>query len=71
MGTGRGDRRTVDHATSTNSSSHAESSWCFKELTEGAVTIGVGSLFQYITTRIEKGDFLQRLRLGPYRSLKG
>ncbi len=45
---------------------HSDEPSCrLKELTEGAVTIGVRSLFQYFKTRFEKGDFLQRRRLGP------
>ncbi len=52
-----------NHGTSANSSSNAESSWCLNEMTEGAVTIEVGSLFQYFTTRSKKDDFLPR-RLG-------
>ncbi len=32
--------------------------------TEGDKTRGVGSLFQYFTTRIEKAPFLRRRRLG-------
>ncbi len=39
--------------------------------TEGAVTIGVGSLFQYFTTRVEKDDFLRKRRLGPCSVLAG
>ncbi len=62
---GRGlDRRTGSYGTLANSSSHTESSWHLKGFTEGAVTIGVGSLFQYFTTRVEKDDFLRRCRLG-------
>ncbi len=41
------------------------------ELTEGAVTVGVGSLFEIFKTRIEEDDFLRRRRLGPCRTLKG
>ncbi len=66
-----GNRRMAHYGTSANSSSHADSSWRLKELTEGTVTIGVGSLFQYFTTRVKKDEFLQRHRLGPYRNLKG
>ncbi len=55
-----GNRRTGNYGTSANSSSHAESSWHLREFTEGVVTIGVGSLFQYFTTRVEKDDFLRR-----------
>ncbi len=62
---GRGvEGSTGNHGTSTYSSSHAESSWHLKEFTEGALTIGVGSLFQYFTTRIEKDDIPRRCRLG-------
>ncbi len=57
--------RTGNHGTSANSSSHAESSRRLNELTAGA------SLFQHITTCIEKDDFLRRRRLGPCRTLKG
>ncbi len=39
--------------------------------TEGAVTIGEGSLFQYFTTLVEKDDFLPRRLLGPCRTLAG
>ncbi len=60
-----------NYGTSANSSSHATSSWRLKEFTEGAVTIGVGSRFQYFTTRIKKDGFLQRHQLGPCRTLKG
>ncbi len=38
--------RMVNHGTSANESSHVESSWHLSELTEGAVTIEVQSLFQ-------------------------
>ncbi len=41
------DRGTVNHGTSANSSSHAESSWHLNEFTEGAVAIELGGLFQY------------------------
>ncbi len=58
MGRG-GDRGTVNHGASANSSSHAELSFRLNEFTEGAVVIEVGSLFQYFTTRTEKGDFLR------------
>ncbi len=60
-----------NHGTSANSTPDAESSWRLNELTEGAVTIGVGSLFQYLTTRIEKHDFLRKRRLGSCKTLKG
>ncbi len=62
----RFNRRTENHGTPANSSSHAESIWRLKELTEG-----VGSLFQYFATRIEKDNFLRRRRLEPCRTLKG
>ncbi len=62
-----GSRRAGNHGTSTNSSSHTESSWRLKGFTEGAVTIGVGSLFQYFTTRVEKDDFLRK---APTRTLQ-
>ncbi len=42
------------YGTSANSSSLAESSGRLKELMEGAVTIGVRSLFQYFTAHVEK-----------------
>ncbi len=48
-----GNRRTGYHRTSVNSSPHTDSIWLLKELTEMAVTIEVGSLFQYFTTRTE------------------
>ncbi len=54
-----------------SSSSHAESSRRLNAITEGAITIEVGSLFQYFTTCIEKDDFLPRRRLGPCRTLEG
>ncbi len=44
--------RRGNYGTSANSSSHAESSCRLKEFREGAVTIGVGSLLQYFTTRV-------------------
>ncbi len=50
---------------------HAKSSWRLSVLTEGPLTIEVGTLFQYFTTRIEKGEFLRRHRNGPCRTLKG
>ncbi len=40
------------------------------EFTEGAGTTEVGSLYQYFTTRIEKGDFRRACRLGTCRALK-
>ncbi len=43
--------------TSANSSFNAESSLSLDELTEGAVTIEVGSLFQYFAISIEKYGF--------------
>ncbi len=39
-----GNRRTGNHGISANNSSHADSNWLLKELTEGTVKIGVGSL---------------------------
>ncbi len=64
IGAGRGgNRRTGSNGTSANSSSHAESSWRLKEFTEG-----VGSLFQYFTARVEKGDSLRMRRLGLCRT---
>ncbi len=48
----------------------AESTWRLKEFMEGMVTIGVGSLFQYFTRRVEKGDLHRRRRLGPCRPSK-
>ncbi len=53
-------KRPGNQGTSANSSSHDESRWRLKELTEGAGTMGVGSLFQHLTTRIEEDDFLRR-----------
>ncbi len=67
----RGNRRTGNYGTLACSSSHVKLSWYLKEFTKGAVTIGVGSLFQYFTTRVEKDDFLRRRRLGPCKTLKG
>ncbi len=49
-----GKRRTGKYGFSANSSSHSELSWRFKEFTEGVVTKGVGSLFQYFSTHVEK-----------------
>ncbi len=47
----------VNLRTSGNSSLHVKSiSWRLNELTEGAVTIVVGSLSQNSPTRIEKDD---------------
>ncbi len=47
----------VNPRTSGNSSLHVKSiSWRLNELTEGAITIVVGSLFQNSPTRIEKDD---------------
>ncbi len=60
-------RRAGNHVTSPNSSLHTDSSWRFKKLTEGAVTIGVTSLFQYFTARIEKDYFFSR---APARTLQ-
>ncbi len=60
-----------NYGTSVSSSSHAESSRRLKEFTEGVVTIGVGSLFRYFTTLVEKDGFLRRRRLEPGRTLKG
>ncbi len=67
----QGNKRTGNYGTSANSSSHAKSSWRLKEVTEGLVTVEVGSLFQYFTTSVEKDDFLRRRRLWPCRTLKG
>ncbi len=50
---------------------HAKSSWRLSVLTERALTIEVGILFQYFKTRIEKKDFLRRHRNGLCRTLKG
>ncbi len=50
-------KRTGNQGTSANSSSHDESSWRLKEFMEGVATMGVGSLFQHFTTRIEEDDF--------------
>ncbi len=63
-----GDRGIGNHGTSANSSSHT---WHLNELMEGAVTLEVGSLFQYFTTRIERDDVLRRRRLRPCRILQG
>ncbi len=72
LGVGRRRARwTGNRGTSACSSYHAKSSWRLKELTEGAVTIVAGSLFQYFTTRIEKDCFLRRRRLGPCSMSKG
>ncbi len=48
----------MNHRTSGNKSSHVECSWLLNELTEEAVTIEVGSLFQNLTIRIERDVFL-------------
>ncbi len=58
------------YGTSANSLSYAESSWRWKEFTEGAVTKGVGSQFLHFTTRVEKDEFLRRRQLGPCRTMK-
>ncbi len=42
-----------------------------KTLTEGAVTMEAGSLFQYFTTLTENAGPLLRRRLAPWRTLKG
>ncbi len=65
----RGDenRSTGNHGTSENSSSHST-----LEGIDGRYSWNKsGSLFQYLTTRIEKDDFLRRHWLGPCRTLKG
>ncbi len=49
-----------NHGISAKTFLHTESSWRLNELTEGAVTIEVGSLFHNFTTRIEKDNFLRR-----------
>ncbi len=67
---GRRNRRTGNYETSANSSSHGESSWRLKELTEWLLTRWVGSMFQYFTTRFEKDDFVRRRRLGHCSTLK-
>ncbi len=40
------------YGASSNSSSYAKSSWGLKELTEGAVTVGMGSIFQYFSSHV-------------------
>ncbi len=58
MGVGREkNRRMGNYGTSASSFSHAEPSWRLKEFTEGVVIIGVGSLFQNFTIRVEKDEF--------------
>ncbi len=42
-----------------------------KTMTEGAVTMEVGSLFQYFTTLTENADPLLRRWLAPWSALKG
>ncbi len=42
---------------------HIEYSWRLKGLTERTVTLEAGSLFQNLTTHIEKDDILRRHRL--------
>ncbi len=70
IGSGEGgDRRAGNHGTLANSSSHAESSWRLKKFTKGRLH-RKGSVFQYFTTRVEKGDFRQMRRLGPCRTFK-
>ncbi len=49
-----GGRRMGNHGFSEIRLSQPESSGCSNELTEGMVTIEVGSLAQNLTTRIEK-----------------
>ncbi len=39
--------------------------YCFKEGTEGDMTTGAGSLFQYFITHTENALLLRRRRLGP------
>ncbi len=68
---GYGECKGENNRTSASSSPHAESSWRLKEFAEGAVTIGMVSLFQYFTTRVEKDAFLRRRRLGPCRTFRG
>ncbi len=68
---GGGEGGLGNRGTSANKSSHVESRWCLSELTEGAVTIEVVSLFQDFTTRIEKDNFRGKRRLGPCVTLKG
>ncbi len=68
---GGGGGKTRNHGTSANSCFHVESSGRLKEFMEGADIKGVGSLFQYLTTRIVKEDFLRRHRLGICRNFKG
>ncbi len=51
--------------TSASISSHTKRSWRFKEFTEEQITVILGGLFQYFTTRVEKDDLLPRRRLGP------
>ncbi len=72
LGVGReGNRRAGNYGISVNIYSHGESSWGLKEFTEGAVTIGAGSIFHFFKTPVEKDDFLRRRRQGPCRTLKG
>ncbi len=60
-----GFRGTGNLGTYENISSKAEFYYRLDGLTEGAVTIEVGSLFQNLMTCIKKDIFLQRPRLGP------
>ncbi len=55
---GGGDRGMGNHGTSAKKFPHVTPSWRLNELTERAVTIEVGSLFQNFTPRIGKNDFL-------------
>ncbi len=64
-----GNRKAENYRTSTNSSAHAESSWRLEEFAEGPVTMG--NPFLHFTTRVVKGDFLRRRRLGPCITSKG
>ncbi len=48
---GGGDRGTINHGTSANSSSHAESSWLLNEFAEGAVTIEACSIISRLVLR--------------------
>ncbi len=57
-----------NNGTSAYSYSHAESSLRLKKLTEGAVAAGLGGLFKYLTTCIEKHDFF---RLGVLQNFEG
>ncbi len=58
-----GEEGGTGHRTSANKSFYVDPGSRLNELTEGTVTIDVGSLFQSLTTCTEKHVFLRRRRL--------